>query len=79
MLGRMKDNTYTQICQKCGNKIEHDYKKVNMKKNKFINLPPCSICGSIEFIYLNDVDSEHGRQTSRLFAKAHKSKEKKDE
>jgi len=79
MIVKIENNRYIQICEKCGAKIEHKYKDVKMKKdNVFINLPPCSTCNSIEFIYLNNVDNKHGQKVSRLFAKAHAEKAKKD-
>ena len=76
MIGRIKEVSYVHVCEHCKSKFEYECSKAKMKKSKFIEIPPCSVCGSMEFLYLNDKDNEHGRKASRLFAKVHKEKEK---
>ena len=67
MITKAEKDTYVQKCV-CGKKVTINYTDLIINK-KYIKLPACSDCNSIEVLFLNEGKDDHSVLVSRVFAK----------
>ena len=67
MITKVEDTKFTQKCV-CGHLYAHTYSSVYIDK-KFLALPICAECGSLEILHNNNKDDSHGLLVSKVFAK----------
>ena len=72
MINKIKEESFTKVCENCGTKVELRYDDAEIEINdRIIKMPKCTNCNSNEWFFLNNVDNEHGQKVSRLFANIH--------
>ena len=74
MIGKIQENSLIQICENCGDKREKFYTDLIITDGRYIKMPKCDRCNSVEIFFLNNADNDHGRKVSRLFANVNATK-----
>ena len=67
MIVKVEADKLVQKCV-CGGLCSVYYEDLQIT-GKFIQLPLCSVCGSLEVLHNNDSDDDHSIKVMKIFAK----------